>query len=60
MISNSTPFGTVISATSPTFLPSNPFPIGEVTDIFRFQISFTFSNKSIFHSIPLDWFFILH
>jgi hypothetical protein len=29
-----TPFGTVISATSPTDFPSNPFPIGDVTEIF--------------------------
>ena len=34
-ISNLTlPFGIDISAVSPTFLPSRPFPIGESTEIF--------------------------
>jgi len=28
------PFGTLISAISPTDLPNNPLPIGEFTDIF--------------------------
>ena len=27
------PFGTLISATYPTDLPSNPFPMGEFTEI---------------------------
>ena len=34
MISNLiVPFGTITSATSPTFLPKRPFPIGELTEI---------------------------
>ena len=33
MISNLiVPFGTITSATSPTFLPKRPFPIGELTE----------------------------
>ena len=48
------PLGTVISAISPTDFPSNPLPIGEVTDIFPVFKSASLSATNVyFNSIPL-------
>ena len=41
-----TPAGAWISATSPVFFPSNPLPIGEVTEIFPDLRSASFSLTS--------------
>ena len=38
------PLGACISATSPSFLPMSPFPIGEVMDIFDAFRSASFSE----------------
>ena len=41
------PPGVVISATSPTFLPSSPLPMGDVTEIFAAFKSASFSATSV-------------
>src|SRR6476469_10060779 len=48
-----TPFGTVISATSPTDLPRSPRPIGDVTEIFPvFRSASLSATRVYFISMP--------
>ena len=41
------PFGTSISAISPTFFPSNPLPIGELAEIFLAERSASDSDTIV-------------